>query len=446
MGDFSMARAEASRLVGSYGNLPALNDALRLASEVAFLISPATSCPRLPPGCEVLITAVAIDPNEECYDVGGKRAIGRYGLLRLANAAGVAWNARASGRTDDRRDPYLVEWHAEGARPDLLGGWLPIVGDLQMDLRDESAQVRRIRETSRERLRDDGSVWKTAAQVADDQIRDTRAKILEHAQSKAKLRAIRETLAIPSFTWEDLAKRLFLVTRLEFVGDANNAEDRAAFRDRALGGALALFGPTLPRPRAQLPPATPAAAPHVLTAEFEEEPPPAARETRRAAPQAPPPQADDGIDRCDYCGSEDGVDELEAPEGLLISCCRRPDCRALARGDAERAGAGPKMDEAPRRGSSAPSGGMTAKFGRQKGAALHAMTEENLRWYEGKIRDSAGDPSRARYRDENERILVAIAAEWKRRSGSASSSHSHRDPTGVPIGGPVDVDDDDIPF
>ena len=105
-------------------------------------------------------------------------------MLKLANAAGICWNARASGRIETHpRHPYTVHYHAEGAWRGLDGSWLPVVGEVLVDLRDGSAQVQKILESAKND--ESGRV----------QLRDMRAKILEHSASKAELRGIRKALA-----------------------------------------------------------------------------------------------------------------------------------------------------------------------------------------------------------------------------------------------------------
>ncbi len=245
------AASRALALAGSFDDVSTINARLREAAEKFHLISPATTCPQIPPGCVVSTSIVAIDPATDTHDVGGKRALIGYALFKLANAAGICWSPSASGRVDDGRDPRVVVFHAEGVWRDLSGAWLPVVGDCQMDLRDGSAQVEKILESAKARTNNDGSVRMSAAEVGRVQLRDTRAKILEHAQTKAKLRGIRSALAIRSYTAAELAQKPFVVARLSWVG-TDSPDDRAAIRDSFLRGSAAAFG--IPTPTRQLAP------------------------------------------------------------------------------------------------------------------------------------------------------------------------------------------------
>jgi len=237
--------SRALALTGSFDDASKINERLRDAAERFFLVSPATSCPRLAPGCVVSTSIVAINPETETHDVGGKRALLKTALLRLANAAGIAWRPGASGRVDDGRHPYVCHWHAEGVWRGLDGTWLPVVGDCQMDLRDGSAQTTKVLESARAKTNSDGSIRVSAAEVGRVQLRDMRAKILEHAQSKAQLRGIRSALAIRSYTAAELAAKPFVVAKLCWVG-SDSADDRAAIRESFLRASNALFGQASP--------------------------------------------------------------------------------------------------------------------------------------------------------------------------------------------------------
>jgi hypothetical protein len=258
--------SQAPPIAGGMFDNDTINAQLKLAAEKCHLISSATSA-RLPPGCVVSCSVVALTPND-VYDVGfGKKALLRHALLKLANAAGVVWHAAASGRLDDRRSPHLVHFHAEGAWRALDGTWLPVVGEILLDLRDGSAAAAKIVEGARAKVDDAGNVRVSAEEVGRVQLRDTRAKILEHAQSKAELRGIRKALAIRSYSVDEL-KKPFCVFKPVWVG-TDSPEDRAAVRASFLGGYSALFGNRTAPPRLAAAPAPAALPAHDFTADGE---------------------------------------------------------------------------------------------------------------------------------------------------------------------------------
>ena len=134
---------------GTLEQVDAINARLAALSTSCHLLTPSTTCAP-PPGCAVAFTMIRIDPATGSHNVGGgKRSLLRSAILQLANAAGISWDARASGRVDDRRDPRVVHWHAAGAWRDLSGVVLPVVGDTQIDLRDGSDQALEIMANAR---------------------------------------------------------------------------------------------------------------------------------------------------------------------------------------------------------------------------------------------------------------------------------------------------------
>ncbi len=76
------------------------------------------------------------------------------------------------------------------------------------------------------------------------------------------------------------------------------------------------------------------------------------------------------------------------------------------------------------------------RFGRCKGVPLSQATEADLEWYAAAIAKSIADPSKAQYRDDNERQLDAVRVERERRAMQP----------GEAPGRPLAADDDQIPF
>jgi hypothetical protein len=161
-----------------------------------------------------------------------------------------------------------------------------------MDLRDGSPQIDALIAKARAKNRDPAP-----------QIREMRLHILAHAESKAKLRAIRSLGLRSSYAPAELQKP-FVVAHLVFTGKTDDPELRRAFAlkraDAMLGATAMLYGP---------PPAAPVAAPSMrlaaptpppalsaspididddLELELPVEPPPAKQEMPAAAAQGEP--------------------------------------------------------------------------------------------------------------------------------------------------------------
>lgn len=240
--------------LGAYSNPAAVNARLnflaREAAREAHLVSPSTSVARLPPGTSVALSAVYIDVENETYNVSGKRGLSKPALDKIAGAAGLSWDPFLSRRKDDGRDPCYCAWEAVCRVRQLDGVEIILTGSVELDLRDGSPTV----DALASRAKDGRSAWK--------QLRDMRMFITRHAESKAKLRAIRTLGIRSSYSIEELTERPFVVARLMWTGESDDPELRKLFAlktaDAFLGARSAIYGgPThvgLPAPSAAPPP------------------------------------------------------------------------------------------------------------------------------------------------------------------------------------------------
>lgn len=248
-------------IAGSHARADEIAAALAEAEQSFHLVSPATQCGSLPEGTEVVISMVTVDARvgrdgkpltNDIYPVGmGKFGLSKAPLDRIAGAAGVDWDPVLTRRMDDARDPYYCAFQAVGYVRSFDGTRRTITGTKEMDLRDGSPQCEALAGRKRDGSGD-----------ASKQIREMRLHILGHAESKAKLRAIRSLGLQTSYKPEELTKP-FAVARLMFTGRTNDPELRREFArlnaDAMIGGTRALYGaPALPAPTAA--PARPAGA------------------------------------------------------------------------------------------------------------------------------------------------------------------------------------------
>jgi len=287
-------------VAGSHARADDVVTALTEASAQFHLVSPATACGGLPEGTEVVISMVTVDcrldqrgkpVSSDIYPVGsGKFGLGKAPLDRIAGAAGVDWDPVLTRRLDDGRDPHYCSFQAVGYVRSFDGSRRTITGTKEMDLRAGSPQCEALAAR-----RTDGSG------DADKQIREMRLHILGHAESKAKLRAIRSLGLQTSYPIEDL-RRPFAVARLMFTGRSQDPELRREFArmnaEAMIGGTRALYGAPA------LPPAAPAPRgystdvaddeyyyepPRQITTTAEPRPP---SEPRQPAPQPEPAAAE----------------------------------------------------------------------------------------------------------------------------------------------------------
>jgi hypothetical protein len=248
----STAVARVEQAVGSYRNPKVVTEWLTKAQEQGHLVSPATACGSLPEGCEVAITAVQVDIENETYDVGmGKRGLGGPVLDRISAGVGITADPVASGRLDNGSDPRYCRFKWVGHYRSFDGQIMTLTGEKEMDLREGSPQVEAIVERCVRKLgreaegMDERTKRRLGREKAENQIREMRLHILAHAQTKARLRAIRSMGVRAAYPKEDLSKP-FLMARVMFTGRTEDPVLKRTFGEMTaasfLGGTRALYG------------------------------------------------------------------------------------------------------------------------------------------------------------------------------------------------------------
>ncbi len=242
---------------GAHDDAAKATAALQKLQDVGHLVSPAPACGALPAGTAMVVSAVIVDSANETFGLpDGKRGLGKVPLCKIAGALGVSWSPE-SGRLDDGSDPRFVHFRAIGYIREFDGTLRRISGEKIMDLRPGSAQV----EAHEKRARDKWEREKAKnpdARMGDweSQIRDMRLFILEHAETKAQLRAIRSLGLRSSYSVDELHKPFF-AAKLQFTGHSDDPEIRRMFAERIadsmLGATKALYGAAVERPEVTRP-------------------------------------------------------------------------------------------------------------------------------------------------------------------------------------------------
>lgn len=349
----ALANRTPSDMVGSYTTAPAINARLEAAAEQAHLVSPMTSVGQLPPGWAVAITSVLVDVKNETYPTsGGKRGLSKVALDRIAAAAGISWDATRSGRMDDGSHPHYCEWRAVGRVRQFDGTTREIVGSKTMDLRDGSETVK---------------------QVGTKELAGMRRFIDGHAETKARLRAVRSIGVATGYTEEELRKP-FVIAQLMLTGKVpGNPELETALAlrlaDAALAGASALYG------------APAAHAQHVAP----------------MLPRSAPPPV----------GSVPADDDDDLPDSWQ---------QAPARTEQRQAQSEPAQQQAQARpAASGRVSGFKIPGGKEKDVALEAASDEALQWWSKRISTNL-DSGESRYPDRDQKLLDALHGEIDARA------------------------------
>ncbi len=205
--------------------------------EAAHVLTPAIAVSAIAPQHVVNVAVVVISPEvgdngqgDDTYGLDskgkglpwlkpGERAINRVGLMKLAQAAGLSWDAALSGRTDDRKERFYWEYKAVGHYVGFDGQVQTVVGTFELDLRNGSPALKGFQ---------------------DSQIDQARKNGMRLCESKAQAAAIRELGLKQKYTAEEL-KKPFVILRTSFVPDLKDPEQRRMVAERGLAGASALY-------------------------------------------------------------------------------------------------------------------------------------------------------------------------------------------------------------
>jgi hypothetical protein len=332
-----------ARIVGSVDDASQASQRLHVASERYHLVSPSTSCPDIPEGMSLAIASVVIDPEHDTHPVGGgKLGLGKSTLDRIGAALGISWDPRSSGRTDDGSHPHYCCWQAVGVMTDFSGVQLQMVGSKEMDLRDVSQAA--------------------LGASSPAQLDGMRLHIMSHAETKARLRAIRSMGVRSSYEPEELRKP-FVVARMIWTGRTDDPELRRTFAvmraESMLGGMRSLYG---------------------------------------GAPALPTPAT---------------VRQLSAPPAAAQERPRLTSVPATGSQTQRRAGAAASLPS--------DTGALTMPYGRAKGTPITEAEDGDLSWLAGRTRQKLEENPDGRYAGKDRQLLAAIETEMGRRTGVAEA-------------------------
>lgn len=156
---------------------------IKWASQNTNLISPAMACPNLPLGFELAFTRVDINPDPKFKEVyrlsDGGLALTKVGLEKIQKGAGIRLDPKLSRKLDNGEDPLFAVYEFVGHYRDFDGTICPVKGTKELDLHDDSAEIKKIRSRQKSQA------------AGDNEINELRRFISGHAESKAKNRGIR---------------------------------------------------------------------------------------------------------------------------------------------------------------------------------------------------------------------------------------------------------------
>lgn len=346
----ALSRQVVESRMGQYSAGAALREALQEVEKTGNMLLPVSRVGAIPPGYAVTLSAVMVDPATETYKQrNGGLSLHKVALDRIAGAAGVRFVPEGFKRLDDGSHPYVYECQVVAEVVDMDGTRRMADGVKRLDLRGSGTEDDPYTAMALEVLGKDNDFGN---------LRRTRAFIAEHAQSKARNRAIRALLGIrQSYAPADF-ERPFVAAKMVYTGRTGDpATDRllaimaaskelGGFRELSAALGQALVSPLAMQPPADLdaPALEASTPPAALDMDDDDEPvitpppqavPPATPTTApQAAPQAPTPDLEEIIELARRKGrvAKDGTEPAAAKAAgkLTVEQIRRMDAATLA--------------------------------------------------------------------------------------------------------------------
>lgn len=272
-------------LTTSIDTIAAFSQAIAKLRETAVVLTPVVSA--IPPGMGIALALVELEEADFYKPAGakdGEVSLGKNAINRIAAAAGVRWDPALCRRLDDGKARHYVRYGVAGLIEMVDGTMCPFSDEKELDYRDDGSEVVtaideavdanrryfrkgivdidcgpamrwvapsdadgvaafrnvvRVYNDAVYKARDD-SLWKLKDPFG--QIFQVRAHLLSHAITKAKLRALRAILGLPTKGQRSRMQR-FVVAKPFFSGrNLGSPEADAYAAQRIVDTALAARG------------------------------------------------------------------------------------------------------------------------------------------------------------------------------------------------------------
>jgi len=335
-------RSVSDDISGTYSNPEQIREMLAQAEE-NYILFGGLAQGDIPDGFSVMLSVFKVNPDNklEVYTVDGG-LLGLGGLV-LKKLADAAGISIVDSRCLAERLHYC-HWQVAIARQCLDGSVRRALGSRTMNLREDSGTVAAMRRAADMKNNNaDNSIW------------GQRLHIQQHAETKAFLRAVRGMLGVGTYSRDELLKKPIAVAKLQLTGRSNNPQTAmmltVMMAQQALSGMAMLYGGA---------PAMGAGMPQMG----------GGQQVPQMGMGSPGPMIFDPED-------DDGAG----------------------------AGAAAQPPPPPKVTAKAADGDWIAPYGKLKDCAASTMGVSDLEWYAAGCLKSIGDPDKAKYKANNERVL-----------------------------------------
>jgi len=217
------------------------------------VLVPTLTIQEVSPFHKPVLEIVRINPQKdagEVYEIvqgSGDFSLRAVALQKIGYAAGLIWNARGCGRTDDGSDHDVIAYRAEAAVRKEDGTYMPMNAEYMVDLRVIEEELRITYERKgKELAREKGWSEKVMKEYVEKNVRrdmlQKRKFRLQLAQTGAMDRVIRKILALKSTYKREELERPFVVPKIAFNPDISDPRVRDILLKQGMDATSMLFG------------------------------------------------------------------------------------------------------------------------------------------------------------------------------------------------------------
>jgi hypothetical protein len=222
------------------------------------VLVPTLTIQEISPFHKPVLEIVRINPDPKAGEVyetvqgSGDFSMRAVALQKIGYAAGLIWNAKGCGRTDDGSNPRLVSYRAEAAVRKEDGTYMPLNAEYMVDLDVIEEETRESYEKKSQTIMADkrkkGEKWTDEdrkAYVEKSVRRDMLQKRkfrLQLAQTGAMDRVIRKILGLKGTYKASELSKPFVIPKIAFNPDVNDPQVRQLLLKQGLDATNVLFG------------------------------------------------------------------------------------------------------------------------------------------------------------------------------------------------------------
>ena len=220
------------------------------------VLVPTATLQEISPFHKPVLEIVNINPDPKGGDIyevvqgGGQFSLSAAALSKIAFAAGLIWNAKNSGRTDDGKNPRQVGYRMEAVVRKEDGTYMPLNAEYMIDLDVVEEEIRGSYEgKAKKAMQDPKNKWSEKERteyiergVKRDMLQKRKFRV-QLAQTGAMGRVVKKILGLKSTYTMDELKRPFVVPKIVFSPDTSDPKVREMLLRQGLDTTNLLFGP-----------------------------------------------------------------------------------------------------------------------------------------------------------------------------------------------------------